>query len=105
MDGFLTGDSDHFAVMIGGGSYVVADPQAPLEHGCPCVLQVDAGKWLTGAKVVTKHPMRAKTLRIDTGSVVVRVARRECVARVVGKFIATTWWPDIQDLPSVEDAA
>ena len=100
-DGFLTSDSDRFAVTIGGGSYVVADPHARLDHGCPCVLQVDPGKWLT-ATVVTKHPMRAKVLRIsiDAGGTV-RVRDRKQVARIVGKFVATLW-RDVPDCPPPE---
>ncbi len=92
-DDFLTGDSDRFAVMLGSGDYVVADPHAPLAHGCPCVLETDPGRWLT-AIVVTKHPQRAKVLRINTGSVTVRVRNRKQVARIVGKFVATRWKED-----------
>jgi hypothetical protein len=84
----LTGD--RFAVVTWGGSYVVADPQAPLVYGCPCVLQTDPGLWLK-ATVVTKHPMRAKVLRINTGSGTVRVRTRSSVARIVGEFVGTRW--------------
>lgn len=93
----LTGD--RFAVMLGGGSYLVADRHAPLEHGCPVVLQADPGKWITGAHIVTKHPEKAKTLRVDFGDGnVLRVTNRMLVARVVGKFIAKAL-RDVPDLP------
>ena len=89
-DGYMSDGTDRFAIMIGGGSYVVADPAKPLAHGCPCVLQVAAGCWYTEATVATKHPMRTKTLRIiGEGGRIVRIANRADVARIVGRFIAT----------------
>jgi hypothetical protein len=99
VDDGIIGNS--FAVTCGKpGDYYVADPAAPLKHGCHVVVQVAPGRWYTEGTLRTKHPTRSKTLSVEMerGHIERRVERTR-VARVVGRFQAvdTPWARGRQD--------
>jgi len=85
-----------FAVRCGNpGDYYVADPAAPLEHGCSVVVRIAPKRWQTEGKLHTKRPARAKTLAVEfEGWSIQRGLERSSVVRVVGRFTAAKWLRD-----------
>src|SRR5262245_6184116 len=87
IDGII---GERFAVTCGKpGDYYLADPAAPLKHGCRVVVHVTPGRWNTQATLRTKHPTRAKTLSVEMkGGHIESGVERSRVASVVGHFVA-----------------